>query len=421
MNDGGLTVSRTDTWPNRFWGNRDLPKTKREFFDAVVGPPVSGDAPEVATIRLYGPIDSWGGFWGVSAKDVGSVLDALPASVSQIIVRVNSPGGEVFEGISIMNLLSAHRARVTAVVDGLAASAASVIVCGADETVMSPGTQMMIHQTTTIVWGDAEDMRKEADVLEGLDRSLAEVYAAKAGEKDWAALLRDETWFTAADAVEAGLADRVAVVPDDGETATVGDENVVVVVDDGEPEAAARLIRFPSSIAASAAIELPSSTEPGEPNRKENAVDHSDLTAGLRARLGVTDADASDETLLAALDEVLGEQAHTVTAPEGALIVDQAAYEQLQGDAAAGREAMNMITSQRRDGIIAAALKEGRIAAVSADTWRAQLDKDEEGITTILQSMPANEVPVAEVGHSDGSATDSLYARAWGNDEKRGA
>src|SRR5690554_544560 len=147
-------MTRTETWPNRFWGSRDVPKTKREFFDAVVAPPPQGDAPEIATIRLYGPIDSWGGYWGISAKDVGGVLDALPESVSQIILRINSPGGHVFEGISIMNLLAAHRAKVTAVVDGLAASAASVIAAGADETVMSPGTQMMIHCTSTIVWGN---------------------------------------------------------------------------------------------------------------------------------------------------------------------------------------------------------------------------------------------------------------------------
>ena len=153
-------MTRNETWPNRFWGSQSVPKTKREFFDAVVAPKPSGEAPEIATIRLYGPIDSWGGFWGISAKDVGGVLDALPDSVTQIILRINSPGGHVFEGISIKNLLRAHKAKVTAVVDGLAASAASVIAAGADETVMSPGTQMMIHCTSTIVWGNAADMRK---------------------------------------------------------------------------------------------------------------------------------------------------------------------------------------------------------------------------------------------------------------------
>jgi ATP-dependent protease ClpP protease subunit len=418
-------MTRTETWPNRFWGSREVPKTKREFFDAVVAPPPSGDSPEIATIRLYGPIDSWGGFWGISAKDVGGVLDALPESVSQIILRINSPGGHVFEGISIMNLLRAHRAKVTAVVDGLAASAASVIATGADDTVMSPGTQMMIHCTSTIVWGNAADMRKEAEVLEGLDRSLAEIYTAKAGEKDWATLLEAETWLTAADAVAEGLADRIAVIPDAGEAETVGDDEVLVP-DEDEPEdrAAARVIRFvarSTPVAASAASKPPVSTEPGSTIRKENVVAYDDLKAGLVQRLGVTDADASDDTLLAALDEALTEQAEpTAVIPEGAQLIDSQVLAGLQSDAAAGRAAREEQNKSRRDGIVAKAIEEGRIAPASRDTWRAQLDKNEEGTAALLASLAPNTVPVAEVGHSDDTSSpdDSLYAKAWGDEKK---
>lgn len=430
-------MTRTETWPNRFWGSHDIPKTKREFFDAVVAPPTSGDTPEIATIRLYGPIDSWGGYWGISAKDVGGVLDALPESVTHIILRINSPGGHVFEGISIMNLLRAHRAKVTAVVDGLAASAASVIAVGADETVMSPGTQMMIHCTSTIVWGNASDMRKEAAVLEGLDRSLAEIYTAKAGEKDWATLLEAETWLTAADALDQGLADRIAVIPDAGETETVGEEDdVVLVPDDDEPNdiAAARVIRYAARShkhahpAASAAPKLPSSSEPGEPNRKETAVAYSDLTAGLRERLGVTDAEASDETLLAALDQALEEQADDTTPaapaaptiPEGAVLMDAAALAELQANASLGAEARRAQESDRRDAVVADAVRTGRIAPAAQATWRAQLDVNEESTTALLNTFPVNTVPVTELGHADSvsSADDALYAAAWGSDTK---
>jgi ATP-dependent protease ClpP protease subunit len=426
-------MTRTETWPNRFWGSHDLPKTKREFFDAVVAPPPSGDTPQIATIRLYGPIDSWGGYWGISAKDVGGVLDALPESVSQIILRINSPGGHVFEGISIMNLLRAHRAKVTAVVDGLAASAASVIAAGADDTVMSPGTQMMIHCTSTIVWGNAADMRKEAAVLEGLDRSLTEIYTAKAGEKDWAALLADETWLTAAEAVTEGLANRVAVIPDAGETETVGDEDedeLLVVPDEEEPEdiAAARVIRFaartrPIPTAAHTAPKPPSSSEPGEPNQKENVVGYDDLKAGLRERLGVTDAAASDETLLAALDESLEEQADTITPPaalpNGTVAIDATVLADLQSNARAGAEARAEQDSARRDAIVRDAMREGRITAASRDTWRAQLDADEQGTTKLLGSLATNTVPVVEIGHSDTltSADDALYGNVYGSEK----
>lgn len=430
-------MTSTETWPNRFWGSQEIPKTKREFFDAVVATPPQGDSPEVATIRLYGPIDSWGGYWGISAKDVGGVLDALPESVTQIILRINSPGGHVFEGISIMNLLAAHRARVTAVVDGLAASAASVIAAGADETVMSPGTQMMIHCTSTIVWGNAADMRKEAAVLEGLDRSLAEIYTAKAGDKDWATLLADETWLTAADAVSEGLADRVAVIPDAGETETVGDDDdtVVLVPDVAEPEdrAAASVIRFTARRGGAAlgasASKLPSSTEPGDPNRKENAVANDVLTAGLRERLGVTDAAATDETLLAALDEALAEQADTTPTPataalpQGFTAIDESVLAELKQNAQAGADARAEQQNARRDGIVATALREGRIAAASSSAIRAQLDNDEAGTTAFLATLPTNTaVPVVELGHSDTltNADDALYSALYGSTEKEG-
>src|SRR5690349_9465195 len=77
-----------------------------------------------ATIRLFDPIDSWGEWWGMSAKELADVLDALPAEVSEIRLLINSPGGEAFEGIAMVNLLRAHNARIVAVVQGIAASAA---------------------------------------------------------------------------------------------------------------------------------------------------------------------------------------------------------------------------------------------------------------------------------------------------------
>lgn len=413
-----------DRWGNRYWGDRAVPKSKTEFFNAVTTPAPSGTG-TVATIRLYGPIDSYGGFWGISTKDVGQVLDALPESVTQIILRINSPGGEVFEGVSILNMFRAHKASVTAVVDGLAASAASFIAAGCDETVMSPGTQMMIHSPIVFAFGNATDLRKTADVLDGLESSIVEIYTAKAGEKDWATLLADDTWLTASEAVDLGLADRVAVIPDAGEAETVGEEPVVVVpveTDDGMDDMAARVLRFPDR-AAALAHKLPSSTEPGDSNRKEDVVAYDDLKAGLRERLGVTDATVSDEQLLAAVDEALTEQASdtpTPAVPEGTVLMDAAALTALQSAAEDGRKARAQQDSERRDRIVASAVAEGRIAPASRETWRAQLDKNEEGTADLLNSLAPNTVPVAELGHSDElSDDDRLYAAAWG--EKEGA
>ena len=155
---------------------------------------------------------------------------------------------------------------------------------------------------------------------------------------------------------------------------------------------------------------------------------YGDLQAGLRERLGVTDADASDETLLAALDETLTEQADTEAAtpaaaaiPDGAIVVDKGVHEQLVADAAAGREAKNVLDGQRRDGIITAALTEGRIAPASREKWRAQLDKDEDGTKELLESMPKNIVPIAEVGHSDEGVFDALYDKVASATAAKGA
>ncbi|KDA05556.1 peptidase [Microbacterium sp. CH12i] len=417
---------------NRYWGKNSPPKSKAEFFDAITMPAPAGEG-SIATIRMYGPIDSYGGWWGISASDVSDVLDGLPDTVTQIILRINSPGGEVFEAMSILNMLRAHKASVIGVIDGLAASAASVIAAGCDETVMSPGTQMMIHSPSSIVWGNAADMRKVADVLDGIEESIISIYRDKAGESAWGELLSAETWYTAQQAVEVGLADRVAVVKDAGETSTAGadDDSIEPLegddIDDMYQAARARLGFHTTG--AVAPIKLPSSSEPGDPNRKENVVAYDDLTAGLRERLGVTDAAATDETLLAAVDEVLAEQSETPAAaaasiPSGTQLIEDNVLTQLRADAVAGREARNEQISARRDGIISDALSAGRISAASAPQFRAMLDADETAASAVISSLAANTVPVEEVGHSDTltSADDSLYAQAgWGNDEKEGA
>ncbi|VXB75436.1 head maturation protease, ClpP-related [Pseudoclavibacter sp. 8L] len=423
----GRTIMASDNpRGNRYWGDASLPKTKSEFFNAVTTPAPSG-AGTIATIRLYGPIDSYGGFWGISAKDVGAVLDALPDSITQINLRVNSPGGEVFEGVSILNLLRAHKATITAVVDGRAASAASIITAGCDETVMSPGTQMMIHSPSVIAWGNAVELRKTATVLDGIEASMVEIYTAKAGEKDWTTLLADETWLTATEAVEMGLADRSAVVPDAGEAATVGDEDPDTLVipdeDDEDAEAKARVVVM-TSRAPALGTELPSSSEPGDPNRKENVVDYDAFKAGLRERLGVPDADASADQLLAAVDEALTEQAAPVAAsnvPEGAVVVDAAAFAQLQDQAAQGQAARAEQIKSRQEGIVNDAVKAGRIAPSAAAGWLASLAKDEEGVTALLSTLPENTIPVAELGHTDETATEAeaLFAAAgWSNEKE---
>lgn len=178
---------------------------------------------QTAKIYLYDPIDSYGGYWGVSSREFIDALNQLPDEVTDIRLHINSPGGEVFEGIAIMNTLRQHQARVTAVVDGLAASAASFIAAGADEVIMGQNSEMMIHDAWGIAIGPAEDMRDMATRLDGMSNNIASIYRAKAGgsNEDWRAAMLTETWYSAQEAVDAGLADSVQgdaePAPADGE------------------------------------------------------------------------------------------------------------------------------------------------------------------------------------------------------------
>lgn len=172
-----------------------------------------------AVLRLYDPVDSYGEFWGVSAKEFAQALDDLPSNVTEIRLHINSPGGDVFDGVAIVNSLRSHPARVVAVVDGIAASAASFIAAAADETIMAPNSELMIHDAWGLCVGNAAEMRQMADMLDHISDNIASIYAAKAGgtTADWRAAMAKETWYSAEEAVAAGLADSVQeLAPADG-------------------------------------------------------------------------------------------------------------------------------------------------------------------------------------------------------------
>jgi len=147
----------------------------------------------------------------MSAKKFISTLDAIP-DANEIQLHVNSPGGEIYEAIAILNALRAHPARVVAVVEGIAASAASFIASGADELQMARNTELMIHDAWGIGYGPAATMRDLADNLDRISNNIASIYAAKAGGtvESWRDAMLAETWYSAEDAVAAGLADSVA-------------------------------------------------------------------------------------------------------------------------------------------------------------------------------------------------------------------
>lgn len=163
------------------------------------------DGGKPAELLLYDEI----GFWGITARDFASALRDV--GDGDLVLRINSPGGEVFDGLAIYNSLRQHKGKVTAIVDGLAASAASFIALAASEVVMSETAFLMIHNSQGLAYGDRHTMAEMIGVMAKLDGQLANIYAGKTGKpaEELAALMDAETWFTSSEAVETGLADRV--------------------------------------------------------------------------------------------------------------------------------------------------------------------------------------------------------------------
>lgn len=160
-----------------------------------------------AEVLIYDEI----GAYGVSAKGFLAELGALPDD-APIDLRLNSPGGSVFDAVAIYNALTRHAGTVTAWIDGIAASAASYIAMAGDEIVMPENAFLMIHDPSGLVMGTAADMRDMAGALDKMAASMTRGYAAKSGkpEEEIAALMAAETWFDANDALELGLATRMA-------------------------------------------------------------------------------------------------------------------------------------------------------------------------------------------------------------------
>lgn len=243
-------------------------------------------------IMLYGVI---GDYW--DDLDGQKIVKAIKELKGDITVRLNSPGGDVFDGIAIMNALKDHskdgKGKVTIIVDALAASIASVIAMAADELIMSEGSYLMIHNPWTIAMGDAAEFEKVAGVLRQIGGSIAKIYAVKTGEE--AAILQGmmdaETWIDAEKAVSMGFADKA-----DGIEAG-GVENFDLTVFDNVPE----------PLRAAAKLGKPSTVRDLEKVLHNNGYSRAEAKAVASAGFGALNqrdagAEISSEKLLAALE-----------------------------------------------------------------------------------------------------------------------
>jgi ATP-dependent protease ClpP protease subunit len=241
---------------------------------------------------------------GLTAKRFGRELAAL-GEVDEILVRINSPGGAVFDGVAIYNTLKAHGATIEVFVEGLAASIASVIAMAGDKIRMGHGAMLMIHNPWTVAIGDADDMRDVADMLDKVGESLVDIYHERTGieASEIKKLLTAETWLTATDAVEQGFADEVDSAAKD-ETPTPEDAlraRVATLKNEFRQSAEKSQLRIAAALIKSAGADALRNQENAMPEKVASAEDADKLkNEGAQAAL------AADKTRRAGIRAAFG-------------------------------------------------------------------------------------------------------------------
>lgn len=200
-----LPEARTFQRPQNFqW---DAPSDVLAKWASMPTAAASADDNTITMFEVIGE-DWWSG-GGVTAKRVSAALRSI--GDNDVTVRINSPGGDMFEGIAIYNLLRGHKAKVTVEVLGWAASAASIIAMAGDDIRMGLGTFMMVHNAWGVVVGNRHDMREAASLFDGFDAAIADIYEARTGMKraEITKLMDSETFMGPSEAVKNGFADMI--------------------------------------------------------------------------------------------------------------------------------------------------------------------------------------------------------------------
>jgi len=378
------------------------------------------------TAELY-IFDEINPFWGIGAQQVVDELKDLEAS--QIDVHINSPGGNVFDGIAIMNALRNHDARISVVVDGLAASIASVIAMAGDEIVMNLGAQMMVHNPSGFAMGDAKTMRELADVLDKSGKNIASIYADRAGgtEAEWQAAMDAETWYTAQEAVDAGLADKVNKSSQAEDIAAKFDLSIFAHAGRSDAPNPYMPVRPKAPV-------VPKAEMPAEMRRMHNAaiaaintpkegdMQFSDeQLATLRSKLGLADdATLEPSQVLAAIADITPQDKTPEPdapadkpAPKaaGTMTIDASAWEEREARLKALEASAAKHAREERDQIIDAAVRDGKFAPARKEHWARLWDADPEGTREVLGGLAKNVINMQEMGLSemDGDALDDEF------------
>ena len=434
-------------------GNQEPPAPDPDWYRIVRNETTTGASS--ADLYVYGTIG--GSWWGDGVVASTFNKDLAELDVDTLNVYVHSNGGQVSEGIAILNGLRRHRAKVIVTIDGIAASAASFIAMAGDEIIAGRNSEIMIHDAWAVVAGNPADLFEYAEWLDKTSNNIASIYAERTGRgtrDTWREAMRAETWYDPDEALAAGLVDRIAGQDDAEDHSDATDAlplDLSAFAHAGRAAApapvipaaradsgSARRLRTHEGAALPTALravaQLPGvqratnpPAEPVETNTHpiEEGSEMSDaLKQGLMKRLGIKpDAELDDDAVLAELDEALEERADEgsrgpAQLPEGVVAVDADTYQQLQQDAQAGREAREQQLVERRENLVDSAIQDGRIAPARRDHWLKSLAAD-PGSAEVLASLEKGTVPLAPKGYTGGvdeaSDEDRLYTKTWGS------
>lgn len=403
-------------------------------------------------VLLY---DEVGGWWGVEASVF--VKDLMAIDAEKIELHINSPGGSAYDGMAIYQALRNHKAHITVYVDGLAASAAAFIAMAGDRRVIAPHATMMIHEPFGVCIGPAEDMTAAAQMLDKLADNMAALHARRAGGEvaDWREVMRAETWYSAEEAVAAGLMHEVqedAEKPDpDGKAQARWDLSVFAYA--GREQAPPP--RIPGAVHPNAGPRpdtKPPAAEPVQPTTEEDMV--STLNAEVRQWLGLAD-DPDDAAIVAAVQSRQSEH-ETLTAKLTDLETRATAAEKALADKAKAsadesaelRKEVDMLGTRmesmaaelkatkdeqaaaEKKSILDTALAEGKFTPAEREQWEADYDDSPQATVRMLARLPKGfAVPVSAVGHTGPAeptaGADAEWARIeaelWGPNATTGS
>lgn len=347
-----------------------------------------------AEILIYEQIgkDWWDGS-GVGAKDFAEELKAIPAD-RDIVVAINSPGGNVWDGLAIYHQLEARKSRVVTRIDGIAASIASVIALAGREVQMPKNALFMIHDPWSMAVGSADEMRKAADALDKHKDAIAGIYEKKTGKarEELNAKMSDETWFTGDEAKAFGFVD------------TVTDEATIAACASFD---FSRFRRVPEAVVKA----TPSTAKRGEATPPTNQMNREKIVALLKKHGATVDDKATDEQLLGQLETILAsKQTEAPKQPEQPKAqAPSAEILSLQNEIEALKKQNEAERKGRIENAVQKAIDESRIPANQKDKWVARALADETVLNDIaeLPENPAGTNPVSPSVQADASPKDT--------------